>query len=252
MSAANTMQLLRGTDGTGGTVTFAKLVDAYTNNPVSITLNASSYPSMGASLPGNETTYTPQIAVKPNVQSPSTIDRIHLAYHDLESSGSANVDVNTRTLDARGTKWVIGPETKVPGNVPIPPSCPTDHSDQYLAAIDVDGSGRVHVIYYDDRTECQSDTVTTTARYGFTYAYSCDSGQSFSNIHKDKPTGQAAYVDFALEDASANAWSLHEYIGIAFLWTDSAATIIASVTGTDDTDSDNLNDSCVYVAYWTF
>ncbi len=192
---------------------------------------------------------------------------VYVGYHDLAAVGSSNVDVFTRTLDRRGTRWALGPAQSVTGPLQVPINClPDPESDQHLAGLICDGSGRVNIAFYDDRDICQDDSVETSAKYQLTFAYSCDGGQTYMNVYTPPTptfTIDTEFVDYARDQTTGTVWSPHEYIGLASAqappnFTSFLATeflVIAGFAGTSRTDPDDAgvkNQSGAWAVAWGF
>lgn len=233
-SSLGVIEFLEGQDNsTTGGVTYRRL-RKNNGSVISIPLRIGDPANLNSKLPGRQTTYTAQVAV-----DPSNANRIYVVYEDVRDvAGSTDVDVFSRTVDKRGTYWVLGPEVSVPG-LPTPPlACPTDTDlDQYLGAIAVDTLGTLHVIYYDDRLTCQTDLVSDgLAAYNLTYAASCDGGQTYSLLQLTPlTTGDVYFLDYTKDSIPFHP---HEYIGIE---TNTLASPRVWISFTGTTDLDELN-----------
>ncbi len=263
MRTPGEVRFLRGVDAVTE-VRFSVLEQAFTpGTPLKFLTNAGDFSVIPGKHPGFGTTYTPQIAI-----DPTNHDRLYVGYHDLAAAGSTNVDVFTRTVDRRATRWALGPAQNVTGPLQVPLACqPDPESDQFLAGLLCDGGGRVNVAFYDDRDICQNDSVETTARYQLTFAYSCDGGQSYVNVYTP-PTNpftlDTEFVDYARDRTTADEWSPHEYMGLAFAQAPATLTtslgtefiVVAAFAGTSSTDPDVLppepNQSGAWFVAWAF
>ncbi len=130
---------------------------------------------------------------------------LYAAYADTTSvSGdNRNVDVYfTRSID-QGTTWttptILNTDAATPG-------------DQFFPFVEVDNSGRVHVVFYDTRAVIQNDNTTDgagqpPAMIEAWYAFSDDAGDSWTElVLTDQP--------FSSADDGFNDGFIGDYLGI--------------------------------------
>ncbi|MFH0946007.1 MAG: hypothetical protein V2A76_12475 [Planctomycetota bacterium] len=120
------------------------------------------------------------------VADPSDANRLYLLYHDLAPASSVDVDVFCITLTRSNVCstttncWELGDPVRVNDDLVVPGG---DDKDQVLPAAVVDGQGRLHVVYYDDRRYQQVDGNDPTGiNFDVFYAVSLDGGTTFTNV----------------------------------------------------------------------
>lgn len=196
------------------------------------------------SLPGGDNAArgrVPQL-----LADPTNANRLFLVYHDskTDSPTDQDIDVFIRVIERERNGWVAGPR------LPVSRTVTFNESDQFLPAPTVDASGRLHVLYYDDRnytddpndpTHDQQPDTASIARFDAYYAWSVDQGitwdiQQITYSVPDEPA-----VDFGKA-----AFPLREYIGIAsrgnFVWTAFSGTCSQDTTGNKSVIWSNLID----------
>lgn len=198
--------LEEGTDTPGGGVSFAPLLDAAGQRILVQSLNSNG--SLGGQIPGPSTAKTlPYL-----VADPSNGDRVYVLYHDNQV-GPNDVDVWCARLDRAPSTgaWSITQNVRVNDD----PLVPGDDRDQFQPAAIVDGQGRVHVVFYDDRRYTQADSdPTLTAKFDAYYAYSLDGGSTFANVRINRIINEPV-MDFAILGESLPQLQPGEYPGIA-------------------------------------
>ena len=149
----------------------------------------------------------PQIAV-----DPSDASKLYLVYQDVALAGGGDVDIFCRLLTNMGTYWDLGDAVRV-NDDPVT-VWPPDDKDQVLPAVEVDTSGRVHIVFYDDRKYSQDDLDTSGIAFDVYYAVSLDSGVTFTNVEFGAiPKEPALQSD--LTSLSGGSPTPGEYPGIA-------------------------------------
>ena len=120
---------------------------------------------------GGETAVTPQLVV-----DPKNPDRLYVVYHDTvdpppdplpDPPYDIDVDVFLTVLERSGSYWYVAGEPRIRVN-----NDPNDVvSDQYLPAVTVDTQGRIHIIFYDDRSFADQNDQTADPVFDAYYAY---------------------------------------------------------------------------------
>ena len=235
-------RILKGTDQAGGGVSF-KVLQTRTpngNTPLLLEVEPDAWHNIHRVAPGiTESGFMPQLEA-----DPTNPNRLYIAYQDVDPVDD-DMDVFVNTINRVGNAWFFGTPTQLPS--PTPTGCnPLDEdSDQIQPALSVDGDGRVHVLYYDDRDFCQPDSEKDFAKYDVVYAASCNGGQAFSvAVLKPAASNGPALLDYDLEGPG---WDVREYNGLA--WSVSPTGTLQSwgaFTGTSLADPDVVNRSVIY------
>jgi hypothetical protein len=100
-------------------------------------------------------------------------DRVHIAWTDARYGGNSNPDILMVTSnDQFHASWILSDVNRIGGD--------TSQTAQFDPAIDVDGSGTIHIVYYDKRY--------SKGLFDVTEAHSHDGGMSFTlNRVTDQP-----------------------------------------------------------------
>ncbi len=139
------------------------------------------------------------------------------------ANGNSNVDIYFSRSTDQGSTWsvptVINTDAAIPG-------------DQFFSFIEVDGSGRLHVLFYDSRSVVQDDNTTDDAAMPSCileayYAYSDDGGESWSETIL---TPQA----FDTAAAGFEGRFIGDYLGIARAGTTVYPCYLDTNSGTAD------------------
>ena len=140
-----------------------------------------------------------QTAVDPN---DGTLYAVFSDVTDFDSStGNYDVDIYFTKSDDSGLTW-SDPPTILNSDSTIP-------ADQFMPWIEVDSFGRIHVVYYDTRSQLQSDDGLTPAIAEVYYAFSDDGGDNWT----DFPISPQPFE--IPDDASPLRTRIGDYIGIA-------------------------------------
>jgi hypothetical protein len=157
---------------------------------------------------------------------PMSPNRLYVVCHDTATADENDTDVNIYiyrlTRPSLTGFWTVHPRVRVNQdlNWPFP-------ADQFMPSVKVDVSGRVHVVFYDDRKyNISSDQLdgllTTHPKFDVFYARSVNQGTLWSNQELCDDPPSCATTQEALEYADFNAHSppgpgsffLRDYIGI--------------------------------------
>lgn len=187
------------------------------------------------------------------IVDPSDTSRLYVVYHDVrEQHGRPTADVNVylHTLTQRNGGWVLGPRRQVNQN--------TDNmSDQFLPAATVDDHGRIHAVFYDDRSYDQDDGQPGSSdpdpRFDVYYAVSDDQGQSWRERKLILGPVDESAVDLGLSPLSPG-FELGEYVDIAWYAGPGGETEVwTAFTGTlsSDTAPPGSDKSVVYYSRHT-
>lgn len=159
-----------------------------------VTLNRS-IDDLDICVPGAPTTASvPWLAADPTNE-----DRLFVVYHDTATNDPNDKDMNIYCnvlTRSGGAYWAVSERVVVadPGT--------QYENDQLIPEVAVDNDGGVHVIFYDDReynvNSDQADGASTpNPKFDVYYAYSSDSGESFTDeeIRKDPNDPNDTYDD---------------------------------------------------------
>jgi len=210
------IHFLVGKDQPNGTVVFSKLFQVSPGDgpmgpqrpPLQIAVNRSII-NEGLSnnlAPGSGDMF--RIPAIPQIASdPADPDVLYVGYSDTPTGTSTDVEIYFHRLDrVSGDVWSLGPRLQVnDDNV-------AGEQDQVLPAITVDGGGRIHIIWYDDRNYVQDDGAPDP-KYDVFHAVSVNGGASFipPNLELIANPYETA-VDFTL---NTSLDFLGDYIGIS-------------------------------------
>ena len=208
--------------------------------PLTVPLNRSAG-SYGRCLPGNfKSQVLPQLTV-----DPTDPNRIYLVYQDTASNNPndpdfRDVNIYLRVLTKGLSTWTAGPRLKVNNdNTPF-------ESDQFMPSVAVDGSGYIHVIFYDDRNytfdpgdpthdQQEDDQTDPPPKFDVFYAWSINQGQNWVNEELRAPEGkEEPAIDFQY-----NAAYLREYIGITWYGNEQQSKVWTAFNGTSQFESNN-------------
>lgn len=225
-SAPNAYRFLRGDDDLANNdVSFSHLVSATGLLEVDI----QSWASIGSSYPAPSCTentlingrLTPAMAVDPSAAA--SMERLYFVYHDIRS-GDTDLNVYLRRLERPATQaeWTVTPAIKISDEV----DSAGRFSDQFMPTVAVDGLGRVHVLFYDNREVCGSSP--ESPRYRWYYALSTDQGQTFKNYPVDdcRVAPSLDYMDPTICTGAPLPPSPKEYNGIALDESDPEKTVV--------------------------
>lgn len=137
-----------------------------------------------------------------NAVDPLT-QRIYVVYADSAVKWD-NMDVLLRHSDDGGQTWsepiVVNGDGQPPG-------------DQFLPWIDVDGKGRVHVLYFDTRRNPIADS-SPSALVDVYYAVSEDGGASFKELRLTADPIDSSKTNWSAHQPGKLQW-LGDYLGMA-------------------------------------
>jgi hypothetical protein len=188
-----------------------------------IAIRASDSPTIP--VPSSSTAGTLRAGTVPYlVADPGSEHRLFLVHHDRgdpggipgENDDASDMDVYCRRLVFRNGFWSNDLTVRIPH--PPDPSAPHpdapiagEYPDQFCPAAAVDRFGRIHVVYYDNRTTCGITAIGQ--RYDAWYAISTDHGRSFG-VHDLRTCSQRPALDFDLVQTIDPDFSPREYVGI--------------------------------------
>lgn len=242
----------------GTSLDFAPLRSSATTE-LTFTIRASSGPSIP--VPSSSTQGVLRAGTVPYlVADPSSEDRLYLVHHDFGDSASgtpgedddpSDMDVYVRRLVLIGGFWSNDATVRVPHRPAHDPSAAHpdaaiegEHPDQFLPAAAVDRFGRIHVVYYDNRTSC--GIAALGQRYDAWYALSVDHGASFT-VHELRTCTQRPALDFDLVQTDDPDFSPREYVGIALDDSGADFTLVTvAYTGTVHGDASTIHASAIF------
>jgi len=221
------VQVLRGVDPDGnnyGPLVFTHLLGD-SGQPISFSPNHSQNSALPVPVAELEPVCKslPYLLCDPS-DSPNAVNRLYVLYHDTPAPGSSDVDamIARFTRNPLTDRWSVVTNEIV--NDQLSPE--GEPADQFLPMGVVDGQGRIHVVYYDNRsdsrTECEQEAGHGSAFDAY-FAVSTDQGDSFTayNLRTDCETKRP--LDFSLQRQPGttnpgieSSWSPREYNGIAF------------------------------------
>lgn len=230
---AKKFRFLVGTDNPDGTMTFGHLTNVL-GTP--LTLVANGLPT-GNSIPGP---FLAKRVLHPLVD-PTDENRLFLIYQDSRSANASDdVDIKCARLDRdQSGAWSIAQIVTVNSWL----SYVGDDADQCVPGATIDSSGRIHVIYYDDRRFNQSDNVSA-AKFDMYYAASTDHGSSFT---EHQINSGPAILDYGLNLSGEPG----EYPGIAVNATNPNQLWVAFM-GSSALESASNDQSVIYVSRITY
>jgi hypothetical protein len=150
---------------------------------------------------------------------PGDPNRFYVAYHDVRVVDPNNVNVYLRKLTRRSQGWSLSQKYRVNRDGP------NSNADQFLPALAVDGEGRVHVTFYDDRDyrdggaqdEDQTDG-TSQPKFDVYYTiitFDQSGNPSFSECELEASDPNEPALDFTLEAfPPTGLYRPGEYMGI--------------------------------------
>jgi hypothetical protein len=151
------------------------------------------------------------------VCDPTSASRLFVFYHDVPAAGSSDSDA----MMARFTKSDTGQFWSVSTRELYADVAEEGvDADQFLPVATVDGQGRIHVIYYDNRPDsratCQQEAGLGGA-YDLYYSLSWDHGVEFTtyNLRTDCESKRPLNLDLQGSEVDFG-WSPREYNGISF------------------------------------
>jgi len=213
-----------------GEVQFTRLLsDESGNPPLAIVRNrAVNPPSVEGyvdRLPGGSTVLGRTVGVGMDLAvDPTDAGKLYVVYHDTATNVTGDNDVNIylRVLNrVSGAIWSVGDPIQVNNdNTQF-------ESDQFTPAIEVDATGKIHVIFYDDRnynelSDQLDGTATTQPRYDVWYAWAAGSQLNFQDpghnleLCDDPPScaNTKPAIDYGDFGAGSGDFLLRDYIGI--------------------------------------
>jgi hypothetical protein len=156
------------------------------------------------------------------VADPTNINRLFLAYQDHAAADTSDVDIYVVRLDYSDVSHAWSATTRVRVNTD-PVLQQATQPVQFTPAMAIDGRGRIHVIFYDNRACCPNPCSPPTT-YRVYYALSTDHGASFSNQ-------DVASLSLPAITVTSGGFSTGEYSGITIVNTPTEAKIWTSYTG---------------------
>jgi len=181
-------------DDTPQGVVFSRLMTKINGQAQALRLSTT-HSEYGGFLPGSFDAQGPPVILA----DPVSASRFYVVHMDLcnpnhnpggEACGtSTDVDVKCTVFErVAGTSlWARTNTRRINGR-----KTASNDEDQFLGGATIDKMGRIHVVYYDDREYDQSDSSNPfTHRWDIYYAYSNDSGQSFSEYRLKSPNEPA-------------------------------------------------------------
>jgi hypothetical protein len=150
---------------------------------------------------------------------------------DMSQNGQPNVDVYFSKSTDQGTTWAT-PKI-INGEGPFV-------GDQFFPWIEVDPTGRLHVLYLDSRHTQQSDTAVSGLLDAY-YSYSEDGGETFSEIRLTPESW-----DSANDGLARNEQFIGDYVGMTVTETEAWPVYPASHNGDTDTYTHKI-DFCVQI-----
>ncbi len=153
------------------------------------------------------------LAVDPNTGT------LYCVYFDTTNivSGNSNVDLYFTKSTNEGTSWTT---PVIINSDAVPPG------DQFFPWIEVDQSGRIHMVFFDTRAVAQDDEASADGYVRAYYAYSDDAGDSWKEMPMSA-TFNTAYDGFG-------GGFLGDYLGLAVARCRSYACYPDTTRGTAD------------------
>jgi len=196
--------------------------------PVAVPLNVTGIRDYVPGNFGGGMGTVPQLAV-----DPSNPDRLYIVYQDV-LEGTTDVNVYIHALTRNHSYWELGPKVQVNNDE-------TQYeSDQFLPSVVVDGSGRLHVIFYDDRrfnVFSDQDDDCQNPKFDAYYASSTDQGATWQNtILFENPNDPGGPTDPPALDCTVQRVNPREYIAICWYGSESVSEIWTAYTGASELD----------------
>ena len=221
------IRLLAGRSGSNNTMNFANVVDS-SGVPISIPvhLDGENMPA-----PGTPTSKT----VPYLLADPTSVNRLYVAYHDIAPDDSSDINIYLVRIDysEQAHAWTSQPAVRVNTD----PVVASPRPDQFTPAMAIDGRGRIHVTFYDNRAWYPN--YPASAAYDMYYALSVDHGLTFTNWNMWSTPAVSGSSVFAPG----------EYNGIAIVDSPTAAQVWTSYTGNDQLGSTGIFGTKILVSY---
>ena len=134
--------------------------------------------------------------------------------------------------------WSLGPRIRVSEG-----EAPGADWDQFMPTMTVDGAGRIHVTYYDDRRYEQDDSFGCgglfQAKYDVCYAHSEDGGATwhYQRLYAESPDNTWPALEMG-----ERCMDPHEYNGV--VWYENS--VWTTFTGTNDPAGSDNNHAVVF------